>query len=229
MVKVVVIDPGHGGKDVGASGFGINEKTIVLDIALQTKKILEDTYQDVKVYLTRSTDVFIELMDRSAKSNAVHADLFCAIHINASVSSSASGFETFIYNKSTSSTTKKMQQIMHKAILNSAPYFKDRGMNSANFSVLRNTHCSAILTESGFITNKDDNHNLTDAKVITALAKGHALGIAEFLNLQKKPVNTTKTIYKVVVGTYEDIKEATAIKNSLDKDFRNVSIITTKE
>jgi N-acetylmuramoyl-L-alanine amidase len=168
-------------------------------------------------------------LDRSAKANAVHADMYCSIHINASVSASGNGFETFIYDKTTSSTTKKLQQVMHKNILNSAPYFKDRGMNSANFSVLRNSHMSAILTESGFITNKADSDVLKDAKKITAIAKGHALGIAEFLNLQKKTANTPKTIYKVVVGTYEDIKEATAIKNSLDKDFRNVSIITTKE
>ena len=229
MTKIVVLDPGHGGKDPGASGNGLQEKNIVLQIAIATKNYLDKNYEGHKTVLTRTTDVFIELLDRSAKANTLGADLFVSIHINASASVTAKGFETFRYDKSTSTKTQQAQSELHNSIMKNAPFLTDRGRNSANFSVLRNTNMSAVLTESGFITNKTDASNLANDKNILALAKGHAEGIASFLNLQKKTVNSTKTIYKVVVGTYEDIKEATAIKNSLDKDFRNVTIIQEKE
>lgn len=93
--KIVVIDPGHGGKDQGAKGVrGLLEKDVVLDIALKLKKILKKKF-GYKVILTRNKDVFIPLKERTAIANAKKADIFISIHANASKRKDASGIETY--------------------------------------------------------------------------------------------------------------------------------------
>ena len=79
---VVVIDPGHGGKDAGALGARTNEKTINLNVALKLKNMLEEGMDDVKVEMTRSTDRFIALHERADFANRKHADIFISIHAN---------------------------------------------------------------------------------------------------------------------------------------------------
>lgn len=94
----IVIDPGHGGHDPGAVGpSGLYEKDVVLDIALKLKEILlEDPSNEV--FLTRETDVFIPLEERTAIANNKNADLFVSIHANASPSRRATGIETYLLN-----------------------------------------------------------------------------------------------------------------------------------
>ncbi len=79
---VVVLDPGHGGKDAGALGARTNEKSINLNVALKLKEILEDEMDDIKVEMTRSTDKFIALQERADFANRKHADIFISIHAN---------------------------------------------------------------------------------------------------------------------------------------------------
>lgn len=78
---VVVIDPGHGGKDYGAIGKVTNEKTINLDVALRIKKMLKD-YSGIEVVLTRSTDTFLSLQQRADIANAAQGNLFVSVHVN---------------------------------------------------------------------------------------------------------------------------------------------------
>lgn len=82
-VKVIVIDPGHGGKDPGCNGVIHKEKDVSLAVALKLGKLLEENMKDVKVIFTRKTDVFVELEDRAKIANDNHADLFISIHCNA--------------------------------------------------------------------------------------------------------------------------------------------------
>jgi len=101
-VKRVVIDPGHGGKDTGAIGRnGLTEKEVVLDVAKNLKKIIEENLH-WEVILTRDRDVFIRLEDRIAVANAKKADLFISIHANASRRREARGIETYFLNFSSS-------------------------------------------------------------------------------------------------------------------------------
>jgi N-acetylmuramoyl-L-alanine amidase len=93
---VVVIDPGHGGKDPGAVNKGIREKDVVLGIGLRIGKLLNENYPDVKVIFTRSTDVFIPLIERSRIANKSKADLFISIHANHCGTPSTRGTETFV-------------------------------------------------------------------------------------------------------------------------------------
>ena len=95
-VSIVVIDPGHGGKDPGALGPKITEKDVVLAISLKLGKYIEDNFEDVKVIYTRDTDVFIPLDERANIANRNKADLFISIHANSLPKSKAIGTETFV-------------------------------------------------------------------------------------------------------------------------------------
>lgn len=94
----IVIDPGHGGHDPGAVGPNrLYEKDVVLDIALKLRKILAAD-PSVEVFLTRDTDIFIPLEQRTAIANSKNADLFVSVHANASPRKAAKGIETYFLN-----------------------------------------------------------------------------------------------------------------------------------
>jgi N-acetylmuramoyl-L-alanine amidase len=96
-VSRIVIDPGHGGYDPGAKGKGFNEAELVLDVALRLEKLLQKV-PGVDVILTRRTDEFIQLPERTAIANREGADLFLSIHANASTNGQAHGIETYFLN-----------------------------------------------------------------------------------------------------------------------------------
>jgi N-acetylmuramoyl-L-alanine amidase len=94
----IVIDAGHGGHDPGTIGRGgLQEKDIVLDVALRLERLVRQEL-GAEVILTRSTDVFIPLEERTAIANQKEADLFVSIHVNASRNASARGIETYVLN-----------------------------------------------------------------------------------------------------------------------------------
>ncbi|HEY7056218.1 MAG TPA: N-acetylmuramoyl-L-alanine amidase, partial [Vicinamibacterales bacterium] len=96
-VSRIVIDAGHGGHDPGAHGSGVNEAELTLDVALRLQKLLEKQ-PGVAVVMTRDTDVFIPLQERTAIANREGADLFLSIHANASRNPEARGVETYFLN-----------------------------------------------------------------------------------------------------------------------------------
>jgi N-acetylmuramoyl-L-alanine amidase len=96
-VSRIVIDPGHGGHDPGARARGVNEAELVLDVALRLEKLF-DKVNGVEVILTRRTDDFIALQERTAIANREGADLFLSIHANASTSPQARGVESYFLN-----------------------------------------------------------------------------------------------------------------------------------
>jgi len=98
-VSRIVIDAGHGGHDPGAHGNGINEAELTLDVAQRLQKLLDKA--GVEVVMTRDTDVFIPLEERTAIANREGADLFLSIHANASRNAVARGVETYFLNFAT--------------------------------------------------------------------------------------------------------------------------------
>ncbi|HXC92608.1 MAG TPA: N-acetylmuramoyl-L-alanine amidase [Geobacteraceae bacterium] len=97
-IRRIVVDPGHGGKDPGAIGHGgLQEKDVVLSMGLILARKLKDEL-GIDAVMTRSTDVFIELQERTAIANQVGADLFVSLHANASLNRSASGMEVYYLN-----------------------------------------------------------------------------------------------------------------------------------
>lgn len=106
-VRRVVLDPGHGGKDPGAMANNLKEKDIVLKLAKELKPLLE---QDLgcEVILTRDSDTFISLEERTAIANTRNADLFVSLHINAHPSSKVRGMETYFLNLSTNAEAMRV-------------------------------------------------------------------------------------------------------------------------
>jgi len=99
--QTIVIDPGHGGKDPGARGrSGLREKDIVLDVGLRLRRLIKERL-GVNVIMTRETDVFIPLEERTAIANTKGADLFVSVHANASRREGAKGVETYLLGRAT--------------------------------------------------------------------------------------------------------------------------------
>ena len=96
-VSRIVVDAGHGGHDPGAQGKGVTEAELVLDVALRLETLLQKV-PGVEVILTRRTDEFIPLQERTAMANREGADLFLSIHANASQNAAARGIETYFLN-----------------------------------------------------------------------------------------------------------------------------------
>jgi len=96
-ISRIVIDPGHGGHDPGASGNGLSEAELVLDVSLRLKKLLQKD-RGIEVVMTRETDVYIPLEQRTAIANRESADLFLSVHANASRNPKARGVETYFLN-----------------------------------------------------------------------------------------------------------------------------------
>ena len=180
MTKIM-IDPGHGGKDPGAVGNGLQEKELTLDIAKRIKRILETEYTGVQVRLTRETDTYLDLSERARMANQWGADLFLSIHINAG---GGTGWESFRYS-SASSRAVAYQNVIHPEVIR-ATGVRDRGKKMANFAVLRETKMPALLTENLFIDNEQDVAKLKDPAFLDKLARGHVAGMEKAFGLKKK-------------------------------------------
>lgn len=115
-IKTVVIDAGHGGKDVGCLGSVGKEKDVALSISLKLGSYLEQNFPHLKVVYTRKTDVFIELFERAKIANRNKADLFICIHANAG-GSAAFGTETYVMGNAKSETNLKAAQRENASIL----------------------------------------------------------------------------------------------------------------
>ncbi|MGM0437505.1 MAG: N-acetylmuramoyl-L-alanine amidase family protein [Bacillota bacterium] len=171
-MKKVCIDPGHGGKDPGATGGTepqIKESRIVFAIScILAQKLINNGYNP---YLTRRGVEYIDLNKRAKIANNLNADLFISIHNNAFSSGSPSGIETLFYPGSKNGQLLA-EHIQNSFIINLQR--DDRGIKPRdNLAVLRETAMPAVLCEIGFITNntekkllQDDNFQLLAAESI---------------------------------------------------------------
>lgn len=195
--KIVVLDPGHGGADIGAKGQdGTVEKTITLTIARMLLTELESRY---RVILTRADDLEVDPADRTAKANTEKADLFISIHTGASFLHEASGVEVFVFETPPGQMPvqeeKKIKtwdrvQITHKkgsrefaeALLNSIDMTgTEVRFHSAPLVVLEGADMPAVLLEIGHLTNPLDEKKLSDTAELTVIAKAIAAAVLEFL------------------------------------------------
>jgi hypothetical protein len=188
MVKIY-IDPGHGGTDPGAIGYGLQEKVLTLTIAKKIESLLKE-YKDVSVRMSRTNDKSLTLKQRTDDANTWGADFFLSIHINAG---GGTGYEDYRYNTlSITSDTGKFQAVIHAAVIGKLRAFGvvDRGAKAANFHVLRESHMAAMLSENLFIDRKEDAELLKRNDVLDAIARGHVEGLAKAFNLKKKATTT---------------------------------------
>jgi N-acetylmuramoyl-L-alanine amidase len=182
--KIIVIDPGHGGSNPGATQYGMRESDNNLSVGLKLKKLLEDS--GAKVIMTRDTDRSVaeegvelkqELQARVDLVNVNNADVFISLHTNANDNSDVHGAMTFYYNDMSKRLASDIQTSMIKFT-----EATDKGTEKENFYVLRNNKIPAVLVEMGFITNKSEAIKLNDDVYRNVLVNGLYKGIVNYFN-----------------------------------------------
>ncbi len=195
-VRLVVLDPGHGGSDTGTRGRRSVEKTMTLDLARRVERYLEAA--GIRVVLTRGSDKTLGLAERVALAGSKRADLFISLHFNAG--GSAEGIETYCVPPAGAVSTANpfrrlfehpeppcagnqhdernvwLAHCVQRAAL-SATGAADRGVRRARFLVLRDAPCPAILIEGGFLSNRAEEQRILGADYRDRLARAIADGV----------------------------------------------------
>lgn len=206
--KVVVLDPGHGGSDGGASANNLVEKNLTLKIAKYCKEELE-AYGGVTVYMTRTSDKAVGLTERVNMAKNWGADVFVSLHINSAVAS-AKGVEVWYPNSNYNPTVHKNGKELATYILDeltdlglydrgikykdyqssdgSAPVKYPDGSLADYYSVIRDSKRAGfpgIIVEHAFITNTEDAQMLAQDSKLKQMGIADATGIANYLGLSK--------------------------------------------
>ncbi|MEH1792040.1 MULTISPECIES: N-acetylmuramoyl-L-alanine amidase [unclassified Nostoc] len=173
---LVVIDPGHGGKDSGAPGIGgLLEKDVILPIGKRVAAILEQ--HGVQAVLTRDADFFVELQGRVEIAERVNATAFVSIHAN-SVDNrpDVNGLEVYYYDSGYA-----LAEVVRNTILQNIDTINNRGTRKARFYVLRKSSMPSILVETGYMTGREDNPRLASPEYQNRMAEAIARGILKYL------------------------------------------------
>ncbi|PYQ15488.1 MAG: hypothetical protein DMF79_19665, partial [Acidobacteria bacterium] len=199
----IVIDPGHGGHDPGTIGpGGLQEKDLVLDVSLRLEKLVRAEL-GAEVVMTRSTDAYVPLEERTAIANSKGADLFLSVHGNASRDHRARGIETYFLSFAHAATLKDLQQLVKAITLNSKidesrdfaasvqeamvqnvrqqHAVEDRGVHTAPFYVLIGANMPSVLAEIAFVTNPDDEKRLKTRDYRDLIARALLRGVKGYL------------------------------------------------
>jgi len=176
--QLIVVDAGHGGRDVGATRNGIYEKDIVLAMSKQLGRILQQ--MGYSVIYTRTEDIELDLEPRVDIAESARASAFVSVHANAldAKASQVNGVET--YHAPGASLGKSLAEFVHEEILTSTDA-NDRGVRSARFHVILKTSMPAVLVETGFITNPSEAAKLLDSSYQLRMAEAIARGVDQFL------------------------------------------------
>jgi N-acetylmuramoyl-L-alanine amidase len=179
-LRVIAIDAGHGGSDNGASGNGLIEKEINLDVALKVRTKLERA--GVQVVMPRTTDVYVDLSERVNIAVQKKADSFLSIHTNSFADPSANGTETFYYTSQLNERAEASKQLA--TFVNNRLYkawgTKNRGVKVFGYQVVKYNPLPAALVELGFISNKNDASKLGSSQYRESAAEAIYLGILDY-------------------------------------------------
>ena len=174
LVRTVVIDPGHGGKDLGARKGKAIEKELNLDVARRLGNEMQK--RGWKVIHTRTNDEFVTLLGRSIIANAqTSPSVLVSIHFNSSRRNSTSGIETYYHNYRGYQLASKV----HSSVVRAARR-ENRGVRKAKFTILYKTRWPAILLEGGFLSNNQDRREILDSSYRDALSKAIADGLENY-------------------------------------------------
>jgi len=175
---LVVIDPGHGGKDPGATSYmGYYEKEVNLRIAQKTAALLRQ--RGIRVVMTRDSDVFVDLNDRADVANSIGADLFVSIHCDSNDSIVKRGYTVYIAH-SASAGAKRAGATIEGALGQTG--LSSKGVRGADYRVLVRTQCPAALVECGYMSNPNEATLLYDGQFQQRIANALADGIVGALS-----------------------------------------------
>ncbi|MGU3376240.1 N-acetylmuramoyl-L-alanine amidase family protein [Chryseobacterium sp. M5A1_1a] len=153
--KYIVIDAGHGGNDLGAVYGNFSEKDISLSIATEIQK-LNMGQEKYEVILTRSSDTYPTLSERTAQINKLNPEMVISLHVNRSLQEETSNQGTEVFIQNTETSKMLAEKISQK--------FNDCKIMERNLHILRETKAPAVLVELGFINNSTDRNYITSKK-----------------------------------------------------------------
>jgi len=217
---LICIDPGHGGKDCGATGpTGLKEKDVNLDIAVRLKNKLAGA--GFRVIMTRESDVNHSIDEITNFANSNNADLFISVHNNSHPSQDMNGTQVFYYSQSTYGNV--LASCLCSKIMGQIGTC-NRGVKPSNFKVLRNTKMTSALVEGVFMSNASEEAKLKDAGFRDKIASGIYNGIVEFLNANgnniagnKKLASAQAFVKRVYHKSLNTDPDQTTLNNWADK------------
>lgn len=171
--KLIIIDAGHGGKDVGGAHGKVYEKHLALDTAYRLNTYLKR--KGFRTLMTRDSDHFVSLSKRAQVSNRYRDAIFVSVHYNATHKKSVSGLETFYY----SSQSRALAQYVQDKMMNQVSAV-DRGVKFGKYYVLRKNRNPSILVELGFVSNRKERERMKKGRYRDVLAKAIASGISKY-------------------------------------------------
>ena len=213
-MKLIYLDPGHGGKDPGAVNGRRHESDDVLKLSKAVKNLLEE--QGFTVRMTRETDTYVSLEDRTEQANRAQADWFISIHRNSFANAEASGVEVWIYPTKDAETNRGAKEVLDEIV--QAGVQKNRGVKKGDYHVCRETKMPAMLIEMGFITNATDNQ-LFDSRFeqyAKAIAKGICKAAGTEWNEKTASADQADTVYRVQVGAYSKKENADSMLKKIE-------------
>ncbi len=148
----LLIDPGHGGTDNGATKEKLNEKEIVLNVA----NYIKENNSNLNIYLTRKKDENVNLLDRANIINEIKPDLAISLHINTTDNDKANGFEIFTSKETESPAVLQFSKILTENLTNSTELNPRGELKKANFAIIRKSEVPTIMLEIGFMSNDKD-------------------------------------------------------------------------
>jgi len=182
---LIVIDAGHGGKDLGAESDKApkyQEKIYTLTTAKMLESYLKR--QGYRTVMTRNDDFFVSLSERAKFANGQHPILFVSVHYNSAPKKQAHGVEVYYYRSDTdkerSSASKKLAQADLDNVI-AQTEAKSRGVKHGNFAVIRETNMPAILIEGGFLSNDEELKKIKRGAYQKKIAWGIVQGIEKYL------------------------------------------------
>lgn len=205
--KIVVIDAGHGGRDPGTHGT-INEETFYeknlnLAVAQKVKNLLES--QGITVIMTRDSDTYPTLEERSDIANINDAVIFVSIHSNWATSATATGYEVYYSNLNNNSTTGLSSKELAQSIINKLSEkisIRNRGTKTADHVVTKTCYMPAVLIEIGFMSNTEELKLMLTQEFQDNFASSVCDGILNVINRAGIPSD-----YGII---YEEMKAAEA-------------------
>jgi N-acetylmuramoyl-L-alanine amidase len=176
--KTIVIDPGHGGIDTGATGAG---GTLEKELTLRTARLLSDKLKaaGANVFLTRTSDAFLPLPSRVRLASVHQSDAFISLHYDSNLDRSVRGTTGYYYH----SYQKKLAEYVYNST-NAQTRLKSRGVRSGDYHVVRENKRQAVLMELGYLSNSAEEMTLTSGQFQENAATGLYNGLARYFKEQ---------------------------------------------
>ena len=219
IMAKIYIDPGHNcsGADTGAVGFGLKEQDVSVQIGVLLRDMLINSGQTVKMSRDSITDTVSSSLNGSLAyryngANSWNADIFVSIHCNAA-NTKAYGCETYYCTGSTQG--RALAECVQPHMTAETERY-NRGVKSANFAVIKHTNMPAILVETAFIDNYDDNRFLANDDGKYKCAVGIYKGICNYFGVDYKLESEDKLMSR----EYEELNERLEkVENSMIYDY----------